>query len=101
MKKLYVLLLVGVAIVAVLGVGFTGYMVMDIEPAAADKPKPYESAVLETGTKTVCAEGDLVKIYNVKVDGLVKMWNFIEEKAGPVSIKASFSSPKGYECFKQ
>ena len=101
MKRLYVLMLVGVAIVAVLGVGFTGYMVMDIGPDEEVVDKPYESEVIETGTKTVCAEGDLVKVYDVKVDGIVKMWNFVEEKAGPVEIKASFSSPKGYECFAQ
>ena len=101
MRKLFVIIIAVAAVALLAGLSVTGYMVLDEEEDVIDvKPEAYKSDVVETGSKTVCSEGDSVKIYNVKKDGILKTWSFIEEVPGPVEVKASFSAQKGYECYK-
>lgn len=100
MRKLFVILIAVAAVVLLAGLSITGYMTLDEEEDTVDiKPEAYESDIIETGTETVCAEGDLVKIYDVKKDGIVKMWMFVEEVTGPAEVSAKFSAQKGYECY--
>lgn len=98
MQKLWLILLIGFALAFIGSSTFTGYSIDNAEPAP--EKKPYESNTIDSGEKTVCAAGDLCKVYTIKQDGILKVWENPQEKQGQQKLTGKALTPVGYECYK-
>lgn len=98
MQKLWLFLLIGFALAFIASSVFTGYSIDN--STSAPEAKPYESDTIDSGQKTVCAAGELCKVYSIRKDGVLNLWENPQEKQGPQTLTGGVLTPVGYECYK-